>query len=940
MQWYTSLSKAIIKKYEKQDRFYDHQEDTKTETVKLFKQLLKFEMQCACRALNDDDHPTIHKMIIAVQDTISLHSWKEKVDEIKDLDTKLSTTIRDYELNLQTEYSSQTAENTAKLLAELWQIRIVTAEMKKFKEDKSLANLLKNFGETNYFGQMRLNPERHPGTCEWFRKHPQYTNWINSTENDLLLVSAEPGCGKSVLSRCLIEEDLPSKRKFDVEPIVCYFFFKDNTIQKSLPNGLAAIIHQLLVSSKDALTDFAQEISSMSEKALKDSATLWEKLERVIEHKSLKHRPIYCVFDALDECAPDSPGLKDGRETLTGFLQEHLKKNIKRIQFLVTTRPYPNIVSAFRGRSWPSKPIRLEGEGKKEKDDLQEEINIVFDYEIDKFIEEREASEELASLIKDKLHTKGDGQRTYLWVKLVTEILKKTQYSDLKGWANFLNQPPSDVSKAYETLLDRTTENSYDKIFTLLNIIYIANEPLTLREANIAVHIRGKYDLESIKALGLDDKSFRTWIQDECGFFITEYDGRLFFIHQTAREFLSASKETVRASEDQDDAESSALDEFTVSKTNTNEDLTRNQSNTKPSQSDSTALSKNKSKRRWENCLKNDSDAHLVMLECCVASLIVTGRDPKVQSTSLEFEDRYYTLRGISHPKFDHGETILTGERRGNGRRWVHSDVDDMDSIDQDYMAARTKVNEFFSHSRENVYRHLSASQLNSDESTKMDGSTQASEALLTAFQLIETVPLRTVYWTSGAMRMISRMETKALALIQTALDRLIPQEVVYGKHLETIMDQAIEASIIRCSPLIFGVITGTSWVMRRYMGQDEGVHRPLDMKSLQDCQHSEDVEVLLNIAIITTHFDRVSPRSHEQVLIDLLRELILYEEQKATNDSTRAGYFQDLLSFIKFAAAPIVDVDEPERTQIREPLIGRFHSLGIADIYDRLGWL
>jgi DNA polymerase III delta prime subunit len=54
-----------------------------------------------------------------------------------------------------------------------------------------------------------LNRRRIPNTCEWFRTDKRYKEWLSSDDVPLLLVSAPPGCGKSVLAAYLVEEELP-----------------------------------------------------------------------------------------------------------------------------------------------------------------------------------------------------------------------------------------------------------------------------------------------------------------------------------------------------------------------------------------------------------------------------------------------------------------------------------------------------------------------------------------------------------------------------------------------------------------------------------------------------------------------------------------------------------------------------------------------------------
>lgn len=70
-------------------------------------------------------------------------------------------------------------------------------------------------------------------------------------------MSADPGCGESVLAKSLIARELKSTEVHTT----CYFFFKDdNAEQTSATNALCALLHQLFNQKKflinHALSDF------------------------------------------------------------------------------------------------------------------------------------------------------------------------------------------------------------------------------------------------------------------------------------------------------------------------------------------------------------------------------------------------------------------------------------------------------------------------------------------------------------------------------------------------------------------------------------------------------------------------------------------------------------------------------------------------------------
>jgi hypothetical protein len=99
------------------------------------------------------------------------------------------------------------------------------------------------FKTSNYESYKNVNPIRVPGTCAWFVEHPIFKKWRESDGNDLLWLTADPGCGKSVLSRALVDERLVGIRSCN--PTICHFFFKDNEEQNNIATALCALLHQL-----------------------------------------------------------------------------------------------------------------------------------------------------------------------------------------------------------------------------------------------------------------------------------------------------------------------------------------------------------------------------------------------------------------------------------------------------------------------------------------------------------------------------------------------------------------------------------------------------------------------------------------------------------------------------------------------------------------------
>src|SRR5947207_3768346 len=101
---------------------------------------------------------------------------------------------------------------------------------------------------SDYESHRRRNPDRVQGTCEWFLRHGKYQYWSQEQKSSLLWVSADPGCGKSVLASFLVDELKSPESQRDLSGTVCFFFFKDdNDKQKSAAFALCALLHQLFI---------------------------------------------------------------------------------------------------------------------------------------------------------------------------------------------------------------------------------------------------------------------------------------------------------------------------------------------------------------------------------------------------------------------------------------------------------------------------------------------------------------------------------------------------------------------------------------------------------------------------------------------------------------------------------------------------------------------
>lgn len=363
--------------------------------------------------------------------------------------------------------------------------------------------------------------ERVENTCMWFLKHEHFRSWL-SQESGPLLVSADPGCGKSVLAKYLIDQGLPRSAT------ICYFFFKSQD-QDTTRQALCALLHQLFSLKPPLIEHAIPRFRENGENLINITSSLWKILQDAV--KDARTGPVIIVLDALDECVESE--LADlMRHVQSQFGNNH--SEYRKLKYLLTCRPYDQILSGFWGLLKEFPNIHILGEDKSET--ISQEVNHVITCRINQLALQKNLSAQIKSHLKDKLREAS--HRTYLWVYLVFDYLERANFKKTpKGIELAVATLPGSVNEAYERILSKTNEEPM--VRRVLNIILAARRPLSLSEMNIAINIG--YKSKSIDDLDLeDDKDFKTRLRSLCGLFVSIHHGSVYFLHQTACEFLLA----------------------------------------------------------------------------------------------------------------------------------------------------------------------------------------------------------------------------------------------------------------------------------------------------------------------------------------------------------------------------------------------------------------
>ncbi|KAJ6037202.1 ankyrin repeat-containing protein [Penicillium herquei] len=361
----------------------------------------------------------------------------------------------------------------------------------------------------------------------------------------MLWVSANPGCGKSVLAKYLADRELRSEG----DRTTCYFFFKDvSSDQRSANGAVSCILHQLFMQKRYLFSDRILkrfEVNS-KEHLLTSFEELWDAL--IISSQDKHVGEVVCILDAFDEC--DNHERKQLAAALCKLYGEENDFNLK---FLITSRPEERISLEFNSLKMKGfNFFHLEGEDTNELNGIAKEIDCYMEDKVATICKTRSLGLGDQRLLLDSLRR--NQNRTYLWVYLILEWIEGdiSTTSSKTNIQEIASSIPQTADEAYEKILAKvgSTEKAHSEtkkqrqLKKLLNVIVAATEPLTCQEMNVALSLTASHEsYKDLDEIWKYSSRCHQYIKELGGQFISIIapDSRVYLLHQTAKDFLLGS---------------------------------------------------------------------------------------------------------------------------------------------------------------------------------------------------------------------------------------------------------------------------------------------------------------------------------------------------------------------------------------------------------------
>jgi hypothetical protein len=354
----------------------------------------------------------------------------------------------------------------------------------------------------------------------WILDHADFQRWRDDKESRLLWIKGDPGKGKTMLLIGIVEE-LEQQLKLSTQDacLLSYFFCQGTDSRLNNATAVLRGLIYLLLVQEPLLMSHIQEQYERAGKQLFEDANAFYALSKIFTDMlyDSNRKGIYLIIDALDECETDLPQLL-GLVVQSASTSPHVK-------WIVSSRNKPDIEARLRLNDAQRLILGLE----LNTEHVSRAVKIFVDYKVSQ-LASIEHDSALQEKVRNEMHEKADG--TFLWVALVFRELEEVESWDM---LQVLEKMPAGLQQLYDRMMRQVQQlKRKDPEFCglVLSTITLAYRPLHLLELGTLSGLPGQIsnNLDSIvKIIG------------KCGSFLTIREGYIYFIHQSAKDYLDSN---------------------------------------------------------------------------------------------------------------------------------------------------------------------------------------------------------------------------------------------------------------------------------------------------------------------------------------------------------------------------------------------------------------
>jgi hypothetical protein len=528
MRYYVAMESLLLPDTMKPDLREDLEEDL----MELYKLIIDFQVQSIMRF-----YRTRTKNFF--RGTVKYDGWDQMLKDIKEEETGL---VRKFETAM-SGIGLDVASRSLQKLEELAN----AAEVSRKVQEENLVLIVKDLRgihrmqQEQFLAQMsekdqqclqylRLTDPRHDKSrieqakggllddaYKWILNHPDFLKWQNDQQSRLLWIKGGAGKGKTMLLIGLINE-LDRLTGAPNAGVLSFFLCQGTDAQLNNATAvLRGLVYLLIVQHGCLVSHLRTEYDRAGQRLLEGENT-FHALSTIF-HAMLNDPRLteaYFVVDALDEC-------ETGLALLLDLITRTASDASARVKWIVSSRNMPDI-ERHLGIDDGSMKLSLEVNAQL----VSQAIESYIDFKVSQLTAIR-YDKPLQEQVRSIMRQKADG--TFLWLALVFKELQNVESYDVLA---VLDEMPPELTPLYDRMMShiaRLKRRDPEFCRLVLSIATLAYRPLHWLElrmlAGVQAHCPDFARLERIINL--------------CGSFLTAREGFVYFVHQSAKDYITTN---------------------------------------------------------------------------------------------------------------------------------------------------------------------------------------------------------------------------------------------------------------------------------------------------------------------------------------------------------------------------------------------------------------
>ncbi|KAF2136036.1 uncharacterized protein K452DRAFT_362792 [Aplosporella prunicola CBS 121167] len=504
MNWYWELSRLLLDTNIKPDQ-QGLRGVLEEKVTQLYAQLLLFQMKSVCYYYR-------RRFRVFVRDLVKLDNWDGKLDNIKDAEAAVRQDSSQYNTQVILDHLSDILKIGESQISAIQQQTKQQEAMHETDEDKKCRKDLRVTDPRDDKKRIEgLKGGLLKDSYKWILENSQFKKWRNEDDpqSRLLWVKADPGKGKTMLLCGIIDE----LQEPNIPNLLAYFFCQATDSRINSATAVLRGLLYLLVEQQRSLISHVRKKYDRAGQALFNDTNAWVALSEIFTNilNDANLEKTCLIIDALDECTT-------GLDELLDFIAQKSLVS-PHVKWIVSSRNWSTIEERL---DQADHKVRLSLELNEES--VSKAVSTFIEHKVSRLEQQKKYNETIRDAVLK--HLTSNANNTFLWVALVCQRLEKVDFQVKEELKAF----PPGLDSLYERMMLQIHESQApDVCKRILASVAIVYRPITTKELATLV--------EKLEDMADDHESMERIIS-LCGSFLTVKEGVVYFVHQSAKDFL------------------------------------------------------------------------------------------------------------------------------------------------------------------------------------------------------------------------------------------------------------------------------------------------------------------------------------------------------------------------------------------------------------------